>query len=40
MCVCSNVTFHYARSSLAYFGGVCSVSRGVGIIEVSESHVD
>uniref|UniRef100_A0A8C2EN73 ADAM metallopeptidase domain 23a n=1 Tax=Cyprinus carpio TaxID=7962 RepID=A0A8C2EN73_CYPCA len=29
----SNVTFHYARSSLAYFGGVCSVSRGVGIIE-------
>uniref|UniRef100_A0A8C2A684 ADAM metallopeptidase domain 23 n=1 Tax=Cyprinus carpio TaxID=7962 RepID=A0A8C2A684_CYPCA len=36
----SNVTFHYARSSLAYFGGVCSVSRGVGIIEVSELHVD
>uniref|UniRef100_A0A673HJ96 ADAM metallopeptidase domain 23 n=1 Tax=Sinocyclocheilus rhinocerous TaxID=307959 RepID=A0A673HJ96_9TELE len=29
----SNVTFHYARSSLAYFGGVCSVSHGVGIIE-------
>uniref|UniRef100_A0A673HBV1 Disintegrin and metalloproteinase domain-containing protein 23-like n=1 Tax=Sinocyclocheilus rhinocerous TaxID=307959 RepID=A0A673HBV1_9TELE len=29
----SNVTFHYARSSIAYFGGMCSVSHGVGIIE-------
>ncbi|KAL1268296.1 hypothetical protein QQF64_033659 [Cirrhinus molitorella] len=29
----SNVTFHYARSSVAYFGGMCSASHGVGIIE-------
>ncbi|XP_043931961.1 disintegrin and metalloproteinase domain-containing protein 23 isoform X1 [Protopterus annectens] len=29
----SNVTFHYKRSSLAYFGGVCSKSRGVGVNE-------
>uniref|UniRef100_A0A3Q2QEI9 ADAM metallopeptidase domain 23 n=1 Tax=Fundulus heteroclitus TaxID=8078 RepID=A0A3Q2QEI9_FUNHE len=29
----SNVTFHYKRSSAAYFGGMCSVSRGVGVIE-------
>lgn len=30
-----NVTFHYRRSSAAYFGGMCSVSRGVGVNEVS-----
>ncbi|XP_041857827.1 disintegrin and metalloproteinase domain-containing protein 23 isoform X1 [Melanotaenia boesemani] len=29
----SNVTFHYRRSSMAYFGGMCSVSRGVGVNE-------
>ncbi|CAB1346942.1 unnamed protein product [Coregonus sp. 'balchen'] len=29
----SNVTFHYSRSSAAYFGGMCSVSRGVGVNE-------
>ncbi|XP_066543708.1 disintegrin and metalloproteinase domain-containing protein 23 isoform X4 [Amia ocellicauda] len=29
----SNVTFHYRRSSAAYFGGVCSLSRGVGVNE-------
>ncbi|XP_074926080.1 disintegrin and metalloproteinase domain-containing protein 23 isoform X2 [Chelonoidis abingdonii] len=29
----SNVTFHYKRSSLSYFGGVCSVTRGVGVNE-------
>uniref|UniRef100_A0A3Q3DT41 ADAM metallopeptidase domain 23 n=1 Tax=Hippocampus comes TaxID=109280 RepID=A0A3Q3DT41_HIPCM len=28
-----NVTFHYRRSSAAYFGGMCSVSRGVGVNE-------
>lgn len=31
---CRNVTFHYRRSSAAYFGGMCSVSRGVGVNEV------
>uniref|UniRef100_A0AAX7V8U5 ADAM metallopeptidase domain 23a n=1 Tax=Astatotilapia calliptera TaxID=8154 RepID=A0AAX7V8U5_ASTCA len=30
----SNATFHYRRSSTAYFGGMCSVSRGVGVNEV------
>ncbi|XP_053732578.1 disintegrin and metalloproteinase domain-containing protein 23 isoform X2 [Synchiropus splendidus] len=29
----SNVAFHYRRSSAAYFGGMCSVSRGVGVNE-------
>ncbi|XP_063353473.1 disintegrin and metalloproteinase domain-containing protein 23 isoform X2 [Pelmatolapia mariae] len=29
----SNATFHYRRSSTAYFGGMCSVSRGVGVNE-------
>uniref|UniRef100_A0A8C6X7Z5 ADAM metallopeptidase domain 23 n=1 Tax=Naja naja TaxID=35670 RepID=A0A8C6X7Z5_NAJNA len=29
----SNVTFHYKRSSLSYFGGICSVARGVGVNE-------
>ncbi|XP_041700203.1 disintegrin and metalloproteinase domain-containing protein 23 isoform X2 [Coregonus clupeaformis] len=29
----TNVTFHYRRSSAAYFGGLCSVSRGVGVNE-------
>ncbi|KAH0621675.1 hypothetical protein JD844_023239 [Phrynosoma platyrhinos] len=29
-----NVTFHYKRSSLSYFGGICSVARGVGVNEV------
>ncbi|KAM4558512.1 disintegrin and metalloproteinase domain-containing protein 23 isoform 2-T2 [Odontesthes bonariensis] len=29
----SNVTFHYRRSSTAYFGGMCSVNRGVGVNE-------
>ncbi|KAG5283488.1 hypothetical protein AALO_G00042610 [Alosa alosa] len=29
----SNVTFHYRRSSVGYFGGMCSVSRGVGVNE-------
>uniref|UniRef100_A0A3B4FQA2 ADAM metallopeptidase domain 23 n=1 Tax=Pundamilia nyererei TaxID=303518 RepID=A0A3B4FQA2_9CICH len=28
-----NATFHYRRSSTAYFGGMCSVSRGVGVNE-------
>lgn len=40
VCICSNVAFHYPRGCAAYFGGMCSVSRGVGVIEVSESHVD
>ena len=31
---CRNVTFHYRRSSAAYFGGMCSSSRGVGVNEV------
>ncbi|KAL7881859.1 hypothetical protein AOLI_G00087080 [Acnodon oligacanthus] len=29
----SNVTFHYRQSSAAFFGGMCSVSRGVGVNE-------
>ncbi|KAB0359504.1 hypothetical protein FD754_003660 [Muntiacus muntjak] len=29
----SRVTFHYKRSSLSYFGGVCSHTRGVGVNE-------
>uniref|UniRef100_A0A8D3AYR4 ADAM metallopeptidase domain 23 n=1 Tax=Scophthalmus maximus TaxID=52904 RepID=A0A8D3AYR4_SCOMX len=29
----SNVAFHYRRSSTAYFGGVCSLNRGVGVNE-------
>uniref|UniRef100_A0A8C6VVE3 ADAM metallopeptidase domain 23 n=1 Tax=Nothobranchius furzeri TaxID=105023 RepID=A0A8C6VVE3_NOTFU len=29
----SNEAFHYRRSSTAYFGGLCSVSRGVGVNE-------
>ncbi|XP_029113572.1 disintegrin and metalloproteinase domain-containing protein 23 [Scleropages formosus] len=29
----SNVTFHYRWSSASYFGGVCSLSRGVGVNE-------
>nr|XP_004557840.2 disintegrin and metalloproteinase domain-containing protein 23 isoform X2 [Maylandia zebra] len=29
----SNATFHYRRSSTAYFGGMCSVSHGVGVNE-------
>lgn len=29
-----NATFHYRRSSTAYFGGMCSVSHGVGVNEV------
>ncbi|XP_040609389.1 disintegrin and metalloproteinase domain-containing protein 23 isoform X1 [Mesocricetus auratus] len=29
----SRVTFHYKRSSLSYFGGVCSRIRGVGVNE-------
>ncbi|XP_061579451.1 disintegrin and metalloproteinase domain-containing protein 23 isoform X1 [Cololabis saira] len=29
----SNVTFHYRRSSIAYFGGMCSENRGVGVNE-------
>ncbi|XP_062861453.1 disintegrin and metalloproteinase domain-containing protein 23 isoform X2 [Trichomycterus rosablanca] len=29
----SNVTFHYRQSSAAFFGGICSVSRGVGVNE-------
>ncbi|KAI1899140.1 hypothetical protein AGOR_G00058470 [Albula goreensis] len=29
----SNVTFHYKRSSAAYFAGVCSANRGVGVNE-------
>ncbi|RXM32116.1 Disintegrin and metalloproteinase domain-containing protein 23 [Acipenser ruthenus] len=33
----SNVTFHYARSSIAYFGGICSASRGVGVNELFEA---
>uniref|UniRef100_A0A6Q2YUI9 ADAM metallopeptidase domain 23a n=1 Tax=Esox lucius TaxID=8010 RepID=A0A6Q2YUI9_ESOLU len=33
----SNVTFHYRRSSAAYFGGLCSVSRGVGVNEYGTS---
>uniref|UniRef100_A0A8C9VLE4 ADAM metallopeptidase domain 23a n=1 Tax=Scleropages formosus TaxID=113540 RepID=A0A8C9VLE4_SCLFO len=30
---CRNVTFHYRWSSASYFGGVCSLSRGVGVNE-------
>ncbi|TRY88878.1 hypothetical protein DNTS_016952, partial [Danionella cerebrum] len=33
----TNVTFHYSRSNVAYFGGICSVSRGVGVIEYGSS---
>lgn len=33
--VLRNVTFYYKRSSLSYFGGVCSVSKGVGVNEVT-----
>uniref|UniRef100_A0A3Q3FQ95 ADAM metallopeptidase domain 23 n=1 Tax=Labrus bergylta TaxID=56723 RepID=A0A3Q3FQ95_9LABR len=33
----SNVTFHYRRSSSAYFGGMCSLSRGVGVNEYGTS---
>ncbi|XP_068428169.1 disintegrin and metalloproteinase domain-containing protein 23 isoform X2 [Clinocottus analis] len=33
----SNVTFHYRRSSAAYFGGMCSGSRGVGVNEYGTS---
>uniref|UniRef100_A0AAR2L260 ADAM metallopeptidase domain 23a n=1 Tax=Pygocentrus nattereri TaxID=42514 RepID=A0AAR2L260_PYGNA len=29
----SNVTFHYRQSSAAFFGGMCSMSRGVGVNE-------
>ncbi|TSM68857.1 Disintegrin and metalloproteinase domain-containing protein 23 [Bagarius yarrelli] len=29
----SNVTFHYRHSSAAFFGGMCSLSRGVGVNE-------
>uniref|UniRef100_A0A8C5QZ44 ADAM metallopeptidase domain 23 n=1 Tax=Leptobrachium leishanense TaxID=445787 RepID=A0A8C5QZ44_9ANUR len=29
----SNGTFHYKRSSMSYFGGVCSLTRGVGVNE-------
>ncbi|KAF5892210.1 disintegrin and metalloproteinase domain-containing protein 23 isoform X2, partial [Clarias magur] len=29
----SNVTFHYRQSSAALFGGMCSLSRGVGVNE-------
>ncbi|XP_076848732.1 disintegrin and metalloproteinase domain-containing protein 23 isoform X1 [Brachyhypopomus gauderio] len=29
----TNVTFHYGRSSVAYIGGVCSNTRGVGVNE-------
>ncbi|MBZ3889810.1 Disintegrin and metalloproteinase domain-containing protein 23 [Sciurus carolinensis] len=32
----SRVTFHYKRSSLSYFGGVCSRTRGVGVNELFE----
>lgn len=30
----SNVTFHYRQSGAAFFGGMCSLSRGVGVNEV------
>uniref|UniRef100_A0A8C4EKE2 ADAM metallopeptidase domain 23 n=1 Tax=Dicentrarchus labrax TaxID=13489 RepID=A0A8C4EKE2_DICLA len=33
----SNVTFHYRRSSAAYFGGMCSATRGVGVNEYGTS---
>ncbi|XP_041434291.1 disintegrin and metalloproteinase domain-containing protein 23 isoform X1 [Xenopus laevis] len=29
----SNGTFHYKRSSMSYFGGICSITRGVGVNE-------
>ncbi|XP_056390948.1 disintegrin and metalloproteinase domain-containing protein 23 isoform X2 [Hyla sarda] len=29
----TNGTFHYKRSSMSFFGGVCSTSRGVGVNE-------
>lgn len=29
------MTFHYKRSSLSFFGGVCSRTRGVGVNEVN-----
>lgn len=32
--ICRNVTFHYRLSSAAFFEGICSVSRGVGVNEV------
>ncbi|KAM4626406.1 disintegrin and metalloproteinase domain-containing protein 23 isoform 1-T1 [Discoglossus pictus] len=34
----SNVTFHYKRSSLSYSGGICSLSRGVGVNEYGILH--
>lgn len=33
----SNVTFHYRRSSVAYIGGLCSLTRGVGVNEYGSS---
>ncbi|KAI1899024.1 hypothetical protein AGOR_G00078420 [Albula goreensis] len=35
----SNVTFRYHRSSVAYFGGVCSLSRGVGVNEYGSTWI-
>ncbi|XP_075464648.1 disintegrin and metalloproteinase domain-containing protein 23 isoform X2 [Ascaphus truei] len=32
----SNGTFHYKRSSMSYFGGVCSLARGVGVNEYGQ----
>lgn len=29
----SNVTFHHKRSSMGYFGGICSLARGIGVNE-------
>ncbi|CAG5865627.1 disintegrin and metalloproteinase domain-containing protein 23 isoform 1-T1 [Menidia menidia] len=34
----SNVTFHYRTSSVAYFGGMCSVSHGVGVNEYGNAE--
>ncbi|XP_048834413.1 disintegrin and metalloproteinase domain-containing protein 23 isoform X1 [Brienomyrus brachyistius] len=33
----TNVTFHYPRSSAAFFGGVCSNIRGVGVNEYAST---
>uniref|UniRef100_A0A674MMB4 ADAM metallopeptidase domain 23 n=1 Tax=Takifugu rubripes TaxID=31033 RepID=A0A674MMB4_TAKRU len=33
----TNVNFQFRRSSLAYFGGMCSLSRGVGVNEYGNS---
>nr|XP_014353807.1 PREDICTED: disintegrin and metalloproteinase domain-containing protein 23 isoform X2 [Latimeria chalumnae] len=35
----SNIPFHYKRSSMAYFGGVCSLTKGVGVNEYARPRM-